>query len=70
MGGFLKWVNLLFNEYKLVRRFMVFWIILLISVVTYVKFFSYQPETADYLGVIGMLATVLAFYQWSRGKDK
>jgi len=64
----------LFEEYKLVRRIIVFWAIITISWTTFVMFSNPVAITdaaaEAYLANIGLLATVIAFYQWSRGRDK
>lgn len=69
-----KWIERLFNEHMLVRRFMVFWAISLITYVILKVFVN--PETistpaAVALGsVVGLLTTVLAFYVRSRQLDE
>jgi len=64
----------LFEEYKIVRRIIVFWAVITITWTTYALFSNPTGITdaaADaYLANIGLLATVIAFYQWSRGRDK
>lgn len=64
----------LFEEYKLVRRLIVFWAVITITWTTYVVFsnpVAITDAAADaYLANVGLLATVIAFYQWSRGRDK
>ena len=67
------WIDRLFNEHKLVRRGLVIWAVWIITwvVVTVFKQLSLITTPVATFGgvVIGMLATVLAFYQWSRDKD-
>jgi len=67
------WIDRLFNEHKLVRRGLVIWAVWIITwvVVTVFKQLSLITAPVATFGgvVIGMLATVLAFYQWSRDKD-
>jgi len=61
------------DKHKIVRRLTLLWAICLITYVT-VKIMSHMEmindSIAQYgLGVIGLLATVIAFYQYSRHKD-
>lgn len=63
----------LFEEYKLVRRLIVFWAMGLITWTTIVLFTDISLITTAAVSafglVIGLLATVIAFYQWSRERD-
>ena len=65
----------LFNEHKLVRRLTLMWACWLITVVV---LRVTEPEVLEHVdaavatvvtAVIGLLATVIAFYQWSRNKE-
>lgn len=67
-------VEALFEDHKLVRRVLVFWAVWLISMVIlrYVDLMT-TLDTATVAGVstiVGILATVLAFYIRSRELDK
>lgn len=69
------WVHRLFNEHKLARRLTLAWACWLITVVV---LRVTRPEVLEHVtaavatvvsAVIGILATVIAFYQWSRQRD-
>lgn len=68
-------VHKLFNEHKLVRRLTLAWACWLITVVVlrvtdHAVLEHINGATATVVtGVIGILATVIAFYQWSRQKE-
>lgn len=64
-----------FNKHKGARRSLLFWAMWLISVVV---LRATEPEVITNISapggtvvaaVIGLLATVLGFYQWSRSRD-
>lgn len=63
----------LFEKHKLIRRLLVIWAIVMITIVIFWVFDDVTKITAPVassLGlVIGILATVIGFYQWSRNKD-
>jgi len=67
------WIDRLFNQHKVVRRSLVYWAIGLITFVTIVVFHDLEkittPVASAFGLVIGLLATVLGLYQWSRNKD-
>jgi small neutral amino acid transporter SnatA (MarC family) len=70
-----SWIDRLFNKHKMVRRLIIFWVCWIITVtvlrvteaevITKISAAGATVVTA----VIGLLATVIAFYQWSRNKD-
>lgn len=69
------WVDHLFNQHKLVRRFLVFWATGLITVVT-LHLFVYGDwkeitgaVATAYASVTALLTAVLGLYQWSRNKE-
>ena len=67
------WLDRLFNRHRFVRRFTLFWCIGLITWSVHYAFVN-RPDipgnTVTALGLItGLLATVIGFYQWHRGKD-
>lgn len=66
-------IETLFNRHKLVRRLLLLWAVCLISfvVVAFVaKMGSIQTADATVIvAVIGILATVLGLYQWSRERE-
>jgi len=69
----LDFIGELFEKYKLVRRVMIVWACWLITVTIY-KFYGMADKLNDpaarvIIAVIGLLAVVIGFYQWSRGKD-
>jgi hypothetical protein len=68
-------IKLFFEEYKGARRFSLFWAITLI---TYVVVNVIQPENLSNINaasatvvtsILGILATVIGFYQWHRSQD-
>jgi len=65
-------LNLLFEEYKLVRRLSVLWVFIIVTWITSVVFADLSlittPVTAAYASVVGMLTTVLVFY--GKGREK
>ena len=70
-----KFITTVFEEYKAARRITLFWALWLITVVvlrvTSVEvILGITPAGATVVGsVVGILATVIAFYQWHRSKD-
>jgi len=71
----LSWIDRLFNKYLLVRRLTLAWAVWLITVVVLrvtepaVLEKVSAPVASVVAGVIGILATVIAFYQYHRGKE-
>jgi len=66
----LDWINRLFNEYKFVRRFIIFWAVLLTSIVTYRVFWFTKGELSkEYIAVVGLVGTAIALYKWSRERE-
>lgn len=70
------WLDRLFERHKFVRRVMVLWACWLISVILLRVF---TPEMLPLVtgsvatvitAVIGILATALGFYQWSRNHER
>jgi hypothetical protein len=63
----------LFEEYKIVRRILVLWAIVTITWTTVLIFTNLAlitaPVAAAYGTNVGLLTTVIAFYQWSRERD-
>jgi hypothetical protein len=68
-----KWIEALFEEHKLVRRVLVIWALWLITVVVLdatAKITSIDTASAAMVGsIVGILATVTAFYIKSRQID-
>jgi len=68
------WINKLFNEYKFVRRYMIFWSTILVGWVVWMVFTNMEevstPVATVAVSVLGLVGTVLTFYQILRGKDK
>ena len=76
MNRIALFIDRLFERHKFVRRFAMFWAIWLITVVI---LRVTEPEIITGIGaagativtgVIGILATVIGFYQWYRQQDK
>jgi drug/metabolite transporter (DMT)-like permease len=67
------WLYKLFEEYKIVRRTLVFWAIALVTWITFMVFTDITLITtavaAAYATTVGVLGTVIGFYQWSRARD-
>lgn len=67
-----KTIICLFEKHKLVRRFLVFWAVWLITIVTLritetnVILNIKSEGVTVFLGVVGILTTVIGFYQWHR----
>ena len=70
-----KFIKVLFEEHKAARRITLFWALWLISVVT---LRVTDPEVIPTVtaasatvitAIIGILTTVIGFYQWHRSKD-
>jgi len=69
-----KGIKTAFEDYKAARRLLLFWACWLITY-TVVKFFEnleiIQSHHVTFtVSVIGILTTVIMFYQWHRGKDR
>ena len=68
-----KWVEALFEDHKLVRRLLVLWAVWLITVVVLNaigKISNIDAAAATMVGsIVGILATVTAFYIRSRELD-
>lgn len=69
-------IHKLFNTHKLTRRLVLLWACWLITVVV---LRVTNPEVLEHVngatativtGVIGILTTVIAFYQWSRQREE
>lgn len=69
----MNWFVRLLENHKLVRRLLVLWACLLITVVTFVVFRDLAqvtaPVAAAYSTVVGILSCVLGFYQWTRHRE-
>jgi len=68
----LSFFDRLFNKHKFVRRAVVVWAILAISWTMYVIIPSLETDGSKttVLGiVIGLLASAIGFYKWSRTKE-
>lgn len=68
-----NWVRVLFEEYKFSRRFALFWAMGLITY-SVLRFFELIDKIDTpglvLVAIIGVLATVIGFYQWHRAGDK
>lgn len=68
----LKFIDKLFNQHKIARRAALTWAMSIITI-TILAFLEMAPKLpgADkvFIAIIGILATVIAFYQWSRSND-
>ena len=73
MIRFRKWIESLFEEHKLVRRLMVLWAIILITIIVLATFDDLSLVTASVAAalasVVGMLSVVIGFYIQSRKLD-
>ena len=61
----------LFNKHKFVRRFIVFWALLIITWAVHNTFPRLEGEHLlnAFLAILGLLSVVIGFYQWLRNKD-
>jgi hypothetical protein len=70
VDNFFAWVTRLFNEHKLMRRFVMVWVLTLSSVAFYIVFFSGEIDGEQtykaYRDTIALLAVAVGFYTWSR----
>lgn len=72
IGG---WIQTWFEEHKLVRRLLVLWVMGLLTAIAYYTLFLgmekiTEPAAKVIIAYVGLLTIVLAFYQWSRDKEK
>ena len=62
-----------FNVHKGARRLALLWSMVLITGTVIAWFYHYAETNTAHatviIGVIGILATVIGFYQWSRDRD-
>lgn len=71
----MTWIDRLWNEHKFARRAVLVWACWLITVVVLrvtkpeVLGHISAPVASVVAAVIGILATVIAFYQWSRQNE-
>lgn len=68
----LKWIGKAFEEHKLARRGSLIWAIVMITITINVFFgMAEGMQNADkvFIAIIGILATVIGFYQWHRQQD-
>jgi len=68
---FMGMVDALFNKHKFVRRSIVFWALLVItwSILHALPRLEAGNLLTAFGLVIGILATVIGFYQWLRNRD-
>lgn len=72
-----KLLNKAFNEHKMARRLLLLWAVWLITVVTFRVFPTDNRVVPDipsgtatvFSIVVGLLATAIGFYQWSRSRE-
>jgi len=64
------WINNLFQKCKFVRRSTLYWMIALLTAVTYQVFWHTKGElSTEYVALTSLLAVIIGFYQWLREKD-
>jgi len=64
------WVNRLFQKYRFMRRFVMFWIMALLTGATYQVFWNEKSGVAtEYVALTGLLAVAISLYQWLREKE-
>ena len=72
----MEWIDRFFNKHKGARRSALIWSMCLITVVVHrasdpETLVALTPSSAAFLAsVIGILTTVIGFYQWSRDRDQ
>ncbi len=68
----LDWMCRLFEEHHFMRRFVLFWAMALITVLSIYLFIvrggMTDAEARALLGIIGMFATAVGLYTWQRSK--
>ena len=68
----MNWIGTLFDKYKFARRAALIWACWLITVTVF-KFFEMERVDSTHatviVSIIGILATVIGFYQWQRKQD-
>lgn len=61
------------NKHMLIRRLLLLWSVIIISLVTYIVFTeppTIPTGTATAYGItVGLLATVIGLYKWGRERD-
>lgn len=73
--GFWATLATLFEDHKLARRFSLFWAMWLITDMAYrrsdpvLMASGNGMQPTEFIAIVGVLTTVIGFYQWSRGKD-
>lgn len=72
IAGFL---DRLFNQYKFVRRFSLFWVIGLVTAIVAFTMLADPERITDpisriYVACIGLVAVIIGLYQWLRGNDQ
>lgn len=67
-----RWIGKAFEEHKLARRGSLIWAITMITI-TIFAFLEMAEKMANadkvFIAIIGILATVIGFYQWHRQQD-
>jgi hypothetical protein len=70
VNDFFKVLAYLLDEHKLVRRFVMLWVLILSSIAFYIVFFSGKLDGEQtyqaYRDTIALLAVAVGFYTWSR----
>jgi len=68
-----EYIRILFDECKFARRFSLFWAMGLVTYVVVSFFerpdFMEAPQASVVIAFVGVLTTVIGFYQWHRSKD-
>ena len=66
----LDWIDRLFKEHRFMRRFVVFWMLALLTGATYQVFWMYKTGmSAEYVALTGLLAVCFGFYQYLRDRE-
>ena len=69
----LTFIGRLFEEYKLARRALLIWALVMITISInrfWAQIASFPDPGKVVIVIIGLLSIVIGFYQWSRGNDK
>ena len=61
------WVNVLFNKYKFVRRFVIFWCM---GLITFITVNNPDMDSTNFTAVIGLMTVVVGLYQWDKNQDR
>jgi len=72
MSRLLSWIDRLFNKHKLVRRGLVVWAVVMITLTIH-NFFTVSDKISGagsvFIAILGLLAVVIGLYERDRARD-